>query len=89
MTENTINIEELVQDDHNLNRGTEAGQQLMEKSFKTLGAGRSILVDRDGRIIAGQPTTNRVQSSSIELPRCEGGSGLKGRNNRQKAAMAA
>lgn len=47
--EHTINIEELVQDDNNLNKGTKEGQRLMERSFRELGAGRSILVDRDGR----------------------------------------
>ena len=35
--EHTINIEELVQDDHNLNRGTKEGQRLMERSFRELG----------------------------------------------------
>ena len=34
--EQTINIEELVQDDHNLNKGTREGQRLMERSFKAL-----------------------------------------------------
>lgn len=47
--EQTINIEELVQDDHNLNKGTKEGQRLLERSFRELGAGRSILVDKDGR----------------------------------------
>ena len=51
--EKVINIEELEQDLHNFNKGTEAGQQLMERSFKELGAGRSILLDRNGNIIAG------------------------------------
>lgn len=42
--EQTINIEELVQDDHNLNNVTKDGQRLMERSFRELGAGRSILL---------------------------------------------
>ena len=54
--ENKVNIEvvsidDLVQDDHNFNKGNEQGQQLMERSFKELGAGRSILLDREGNII--------------------------------------
>ena len=60
MTE-TIDIQTLMQDDHNFNKGTDAGRQLMEKSFKELGAGRSILVDKDGRIIAG----NKSQQAAI------------------------
>ena len=51
--EKIINIEELAQDTHNFSRGNEQGQQLMERSFKELGAGRSILLDRNGNIIAG------------------------------------
>ena len=49
--EKVIDIEELAQDTHNFNRGNEQGQQLMERSFKELGAGRSILPDRNGNII--------------------------------------
>lgn len=67
--EQTINIEELVQDDHNLNKGTEAGQKLMEKSFKELGAGRSILVDKDGRIIAGNKSQKAAMAAGIRKVR--------------------
>ena len=59
--EQRIDIKTLVQDDHNFNKGTEAGRKLMEKSFTELGAGRSILVDKDGRIIAG----NKSQQAAI------------------------
>ena len=38
MTEKQINIEDLVQDDHNFNRGTEQGAKLIEKSFQDHGA---------------------------------------------------
>ena len=69
MSEKTINIEELVQDDHNLNKGTEAGQKLMEKSFKDLGAGRSILVDKDGRIIAGNKSQLAAMAAGIKKVR--------------------
>lgn len=59
--EKTINIEALEQDQQNFNKGTEAGQQLMERSFQELGAGRSILIDRNGNIIAG----NKSQKAAI------------------------
>ena len=59
--EKVIDIEELAQDTHNFNRGNEQGQQLMERSFKELGAGRSILLDRNGNIIAG----NKSQKAAI------------------------
>ena len=48
-----VDINDLVQDKRNFNKGNEQGQQLMERSFKELGAGRSILLDRNGNIIAG------------------------------------
>ena len=64
--EQTINIEELVQDDHNLNKGTKEGQRLMERSFRELGAGRSILVDRDGRIIAGNKSQRAAIAAGIK-----------------------
>lgn len=67
--EQTINIEELIQDDHNFNKGTEAGQKLMEKSFKELGAGRSILVDRDGRIISGNKSQRAAMAAGIQKVR--------------------
>ena len=41
--EQVVDIDSLRQDTHNFNRGTEEGQQLMERSFKELGAGRSIV----------------------------------------------
>lgn len=67
--EQTINIEELVQDDHNFNKGTEAGQKLMERSFKELGAGRSILVYRDGRIISGNKSQRAAMAAGIKKVR--------------------
>lgn len=67
--EQTINIEELVQDDHNLNKGTKDGQMLMERSFRELGAGRSILVDKDGRIIAGNKSQKAAIAAGIKKVR--------------------
>ena len=53
MAEKIIDIEQLAQDQHNFNKGSEQGQELMERSFKEMGAGRSILIDRNGNIIKG------------------------------------
>lgn len=60
--ETTIDINDLIQDDKNFNSGTEEGQRLIEKSFEELGAGRSILIDRNGNIIAG----NKSQQAAIK-----------------------
>lgn len=67
--EKVIGIEELVQDQHNFNKGTEQGGQLMEQSFKELGAGRSILVDKNGNIIAGNKSQKAAMAAGIKRVR--------------------
>lgn len=57
----TIDINALQQDAHNFNKGTDEGRRLMDKSFQELGAGRSILLDKDNNIIAG----NKSQEAAI------------------------
>lgn len=57
-----IGIEELIQDDRNFNRGTEKGKELIEKSFRELGAGRSVLIDKDNRLIGG----NKAQIGAMD-----------------------
>ena len=67
--EKVINIEELTQDDHNFNKGTEGGAELMERSLNELGAGRSILVDKNGKIIAGNKTQEAAIKAGIKKVR--------------------
>ena len=69
MEEKVIDIEELAQDTHNFNKGTEQGQELMERSFKELGAGRSILVDKNGNIIAGNKSQQAAIAAGIKKVR--------------------
>lgn len=64
-----VDIDTLRQDTHNFNRGTEEGQQLMERSFKELGAGRSILLDREGNIIAGNKSQQAARKAGIKKVR--------------------
>lgn len=47
------NIKDLKFDDRNFNKHTEYGMSLLEKSLRENGAGRSILIDKDNNIIAG------------------------------------
>ena len=66
MTENekqteVVDIRDIIPDDHNFNAGTEKGREMIEKSFRELGAGRSILLDKNNRIIAG----NKSQQAAI------------------------
>lgn len=53
MAEYEANIADLKFDDKNFNRHTSYGMSLIEKSLRENGAGRSILIDKDGNIIAG------------------------------------
>lgn len=46
-------INELKFDDQNFNKHTEYGMSLLEDSLRELGAGRSVLIDKDNNIIAG------------------------------------
>lgn len=48
-----VDIDDLIQDDHNFNKGTEEGAQLIERSFKDYGAGRSVFIDRNNRLVGG------------------------------------
>jgi len=55
--EKKIKISELIPDDKNFNSGSEYGQSLIQKSFEKFGAGRSILIDKNNKIIAGNKST--------------------------------
>ena len=69
MKQEVIDIEQLAQDQHNFNKGTEQGQELMERSFKEMGAGRSILIDRNGNIIAGNKSQKAAIAAGIKKVR--------------------
>ena len=55
-----VSIDDLVQDDHNFNKGNEQGAQLLERSFRECGAGRSVL-------IAGSGVSQRAKENEHEL----------------------
>jgi len=59
-------IDELVPDNLNANRGTEYGTHLLEKSFRELGAGRSLLLDKNNRIIAGNKSTETAAAIGLK-----------------------
>ena len=60
------NIEQLIPDDMNFNEGTEFGQHLIEDSLRKFGAGRSILLDKNNRIIAGNKTIENAVNVGLE-----------------------
>ena len=53
-------IESLVPDNKNFNKGTEYGDRLMDESLRRFGLGRSILIDKNNRIIAGNKTAEKA-----------------------------
>ena len=62
----TAKIEDLIPDDKNFNKGTEKGQKLIENSFSQFGAGRSILIDKNNRIIAGNKSVENATIIGLE-----------------------
>ena len=59
-------IDELIPDDKNFNKGTEYGNSLIEKSLRKFGAGRSVLIDKNNRIIAGNKTIENASAIGME-----------------------
>ena len=57
----------LVPDPHNANRGTHRGRAALTHSLRTYGAGRAILIDRQGRIIAGNKTAAEARTLGLPL----------------------
>lgn len=63
---------DLIFDDKNFNKGNEAGKALIEKSFKQFGAGRSILIDKNNRIIAGNKSAENFIGDDIQIIESDG-----------------
>lgn len=63
--EQIIDISELIPDDENANKGSEFGNALIEKSLRKFGAGRSILLDKNNKIVAGNKTIENAASIGL------------------------
>ncbi len=59
-------ITDLKPDDKNANKGRKRGSEAVTHSLKELGAGRSILIDRDGRVIAGNKTLAAAVAAGVQ-----------------------
>lgn len=59
-------LDDLETDDRNANLGTERGAKLLDESLQLYGAGRSVLADKFGRLIAGNKTVQ--QARALKLP---------------------
>ena len=66
MAKKIVNIEDLTPDIRNANKGTERGQYMVEHSLSQYGAGRSIVADAEGRIIAGNKTLQAA--ADLQIP---------------------
>lgn len=60
------NLSDLKPDTRNANKGTQRGGGLLESSLQNYGAGRSVLVDRNGNLIAGNKTTEAAVSVGLD-----------------------
>ena len=62
-----LRLIDLQSDPHNANRGTDRGRAALERSLRDYGAGRAVLIDRHGRVIAGNKTVDEAKRLNIPL----------------------
>lgn len=62
-----VPIAQLVLDENNANKGTKRGRQLLGKSLEKYGAARSVVVDRNNRVIAGNKTVEAARASGMKF----------------------
>lgn len=60
-------LADLVPDPLNANRGTDRGRAALDRSLREYGAGRAVLIDRHGRIIAGNKTVEHAKRLNLPL----------------------
>ena len=59
-------LSDLTPDDKNLNKHTERGTGMAERSLQECGAGRSIVVDKNGKIIGGNQIAETCAAIGME-----------------------
>jgi hypothetical protein len=59
-------LSDLIQDKRNANKGTKRGAEAVAKSLRDYGAGRSVLVDRNGNVLAGNQTVKAASTAGID-----------------------
>ena len=60
-----MKISELHPDPRNANKGSKRGSQAIESSLRRFGAGRSILIDKNGVVIAGNKTFENAKAAGL------------------------
>jgi len=61
-----VPIAHLVLDEKNANKGTKRGRELLGKSLQKYGAARSVVVDRNNRVIAGNKTVEAARAAGMK-----------------------
>jgi hypothetical protein len=61
-----VSITQLVLDEKNANKGTKRGRELLGNSLEKYGAGRSVVVDRHNRVIAGNKTVEAAVAAGMK-----------------------
>jgi hypothetical protein len=61
-----VPIAQLILDEKNANKGTKRGRELLEESLERYGAGRSVVVDRHNRVIAGNKTVEAAVTAGMK-----------------------
>src|SRR5882672_3585349 len=67
MPKKISSIADLTPDARNANRGTQRGRGMVEASLREVGAGRSIVTDKEGRVIAGNKTLEAAADIGLEI----------------------
>ena len=62
----TVKLSTLIPDGRNSNLGTPRGNQMIEDSLRQYGAGRSILLDKHGNIVAGNKTVENAAAIGMD-----------------------
>ena len=61
-----VPIAQLILDEKNANKGTKRGRELLGESLERYGAGRSVVVDRHDRVIAGNKTVEAARAAGMK-----------------------
>jgi len=61
-----VPIDDLVLDEKNANKGTKRGRDLLGDSLEKFGAGRSVVLDRRDRVIAGNKTVEAARAAGMK-----------------------
>jgi len=61
-----VPIVQLILDEKNANKGTRRGRELLANSLGNYGAGRSVVVDRNHRVIAGNKTVEAARAAGLQ-----------------------